>query len=208
MNLKFTPPLDPGFPPAALVNRNYVAEVKSSGNAMSLVIGLERMRGLVSRYETLSYAVPCDETIRWVRGIVNFLLWTRAGWKLFFGGPKTVGQGSTKIYSAESAWKIDCQRMETSYGKKFQFVLTTPAKVSKNKEMQVAAVGHLNGCRIGFDLGASDYKASTVVIGEPVFTKGASWDSKNQPNSEYHYHHISAALHRRRTFAAGGCDRR
>ena len=54
----------------------------------------------------------------------------------------------------------------------------------------------LKGCRIGFDLGASDYKVSAVVNGEAVFTEESPWDPKNQPNPEYHYHHISAALHR------------
>ena len=61
--------------------------------------------------------------------------------------------------------------------------------------MQVAAGGHLKGCRIGFDLGASDYKVSAVIDGEPVFTEETPWDPKNQANPEYHYHHISAALH-------------
>jgi predicted NBD/HSP70 family sugar kinase len=62
--------------------------------------------------------------------------------------------------------------------------------------MQVAAGGHLKGCRIGFDLGASDYKVSAVVDGEAIFTEETPWDPKNQANPEYHYHNISAALHR------------
>jgi len=60
----------------------------------------------------------------------------------------------------------------------------------------VAAGGHLKGCRIGFDLGASDYKVSAVVDGEVVFTEEAPWQPVIQANPEYHYHHVSAALHR------------
>ena len=74
--------------------------------------------------------------------------------------------------------------------------MTTAEKVPANREMEVAAGGHLKGCRIGFDLGASDYKVSAVVDGEAIFTEEAPWDPKSQPNPEYHYHHISAALHR------------
>jgi predicted NBD/HSP70 family sugar kinase len=196
MNLKFVPPLDPGFQPAVLVNREYVAAAKKSGSAVPLVIGLERECGLVSRYETVVCSEICDETIRYVERIVKFMLWARGGWKLFIGGPKPVGQAIAKIYSTKGARKFDCEMMEKGYGKKFQVVLTTPAKVPKNKEMQVAAGGHLKGCRIGFDLGASDYKVSAVVNGEPVFTEETPWDPKNQANPEYHYHHISAALHR------------
>lgn len=62
--------------------------------------------------------------------------------------------------------------------------------------MQISAGGHLQGCRIGFDLGASDYKVSAVVDGEAIFTEETPWDPKTQSNPEYHYHHISAALHR------------
>jgi predicted NBD/HSP70 family sugar kinase len=86
--------------------------------------------------------------------------------------------------------------MTLAYGRKFEVVLTTASQVPAAKEMQVAAGGHLKGCRIGFDLGASDYKVSAVIDGEAVFTEETPWDPKVQSNPEYHYHHISAALHR------------
>jgi predicted NBD/HSP70 family sugar kinase len=75
-------------------------------------------------------------------------------------------------------------------------VATTADKVPAAKDMEVAAGGFLKGCRIGFDLGASDYKVSAVIDGEAVFTEETPWDPKNQGNPAYHYHHISAALHR------------
>jgi predicted NBD/HSP70 family sugar kinase len=196
MNLKFIPPLDPGFQPAVLFNRNYVSVAKATGNAVPLVLGLERECKLVSRFETVVRPSADVETVRYVERIVKFLLWSRGGWRLHFGGPKAIGQAIAKIYSSRGARKFDCQMMETSYGKKFRVVLTTPSKVPANKDMQVAAGGHLAGCRIGFDLGASDYKVSAVKDGEPIFTEETPWDPKNQANPEYHYHHISAALHR------------
>jgi len=196
MNLKLTPPLDPDFRPAVLWNRDYVAAAKKSGRAAPLVIGLERERGLVSRFETVVDGGGGIETIRYVERLVKFLLWSRGGWRLIVGGPKPVGDALRKIYSARGARKFDCAMMEKTYGKKFQVVSTAPEKVSANREMQVAAGGYLKGCRIGFDLGASDYKVSAVIDGEAVFTEETPWDPKNQPNPAYHYHHISAALHR------------
>jgi len=86
--------------------------------------------------------------------------------------------------------------MSSVYGKKFQVVITAPKKVPAGREMEVAAGGHLKGCRIGFDLGASDYKVSAVMDGEAIFTEEMPWDPKSQADPEYHYHHISAALHR------------
>jgi predicted NBD/HSP70 family sugar kinase len=193
---KLRAPLDPGFQPAALAHHDYVASVKKSGDAVPLVIGLERESGLVSRFETVVRNGADAETLRHIERIVKFLLWARGGWRLFIGGPKAIGESIRKTYSARGARKFDCEMMETAYGKKFQVVITTPAKVPANREMQVAAGGHLKGCRIGFDLGASDYKVSAVIDGEAVFTEEAPWDPKIQPNPEYHYHHVSAALHR------------
>ena len=193
---KIRAPLDPGFQPAILVNRNYTVATRKSGHALPLVVGLERESGLVSRFETVVRPETDAETLRHVERIVKFLLWSRGGWKLFIGGPRNIGEFVRKTYSMRGARKFDCEMMEIAYGKKFQVVITTPGKVPANREMQVAAGGHLKGCRIGFDLGASDYKVSAVIDGEPVFTEEAPWDPKNQPNPEYHYHHVSAALHR------------
>jgi predicted NBD/HSP70 family sugar kinase len=196
LKLKFIPPLDPGFQPAVLWDRQYVAAAKAAGDAVPLVIGLERENGLLSRFETVVRPVADADTLRYVERTVKFLLWAWGGWKLHFGGPKIIGQQIAKIYSAKGARKFDCEMMALAYGKKFQVVLTTAAKVPKTKEMQVAAGGHLKGCRIGFDLGASDYKVSAVVDGEAIFTEEQPWDPKTQADPGYHYHNISAALHR------------
>ncbi|MDB6019371.1 MAG: hypothetical protein JWR19_3860 [Pedosphaera sp.] len=189
-------PLDTGFQPAVGFNRSYRAAVQASGQGVPLVLGLERENGLLSRHETMVSTLCDAETLLYVERIVKFLLWSRGGWKLHFGGPRAVGEFIRKTYSARSARKFDCEMMALSYGKQFQVVLTTPEKVPANREMQVAAGGHLKGCRIGFDLGASDYKVCAVVDGEAVFTEEMPWDPKSQPNPEYHYHHLSAALHR------------
>jgi predicted NBD/HSP70 family sugar kinase len=195
-NPNFVPPLDPDFQPAVLFNRNYIQAANASGQAVPLVLGLEREGGLISRFETVVRPRADRETLHYVERIVKFLLWARGGWKLHFGGPKDIAQQIARIYSARGARKFDCQMMALVYGKKFQVVLTTPSKVPANVEMQVAAGGHLKGCRIGFDLGASDYKVSAVVDGEAIFTEETAWTPTQATNPEYHYHHISAALHR------------
>ncbi|MCU0752993.1 MAG: ROK family protein [Akkermansiaceae bacterium] len=40
------------------------------------------------------------------------------------------------------------------------------------------------------------FKVSAVIDGEAVFTEETPWDPRNQSNPAYHYHHVSAALHR------------
>ena len=190
------PPLDPGFLPAVLFNQAYADDLSKSGKGTPLVIGLERECGLVSRFETQVRASGDHLTLCYVERIVKFLIWSRGGWKLTIGGPKVIGEAIRKAYSAHGARRFDAQMMAKAYGKPFEVVVTTAARVPAHSDMQVAAGGHLEGCRIGFDLGASDYKVSAVIDGEAVFTEETPWDPKNQANPEYHYHNISAALHR------------
>jgi predicted NBD/HSP70 family sugar kinase len=189
-------PLDPGFLPAVIYNRQYVESAKATGKSVPLVLGLERECGLVSRFETVVMPTADADTLLYVERIVKFLVWGRGGWKLHVGGPKVIGDYIRKIYSARGARKFDCDMMALAYGKKFEVVVTAAGKVPAAKDMQVPAGGHLKGCRIGFDLGASDYKVSAVIDGEAIFTQETPWDPKVQTNPEYHYHHISAALHR------------
>ena len=192
----FPAPLDPGFQPAILFNRAYVAAAKKSGRAVPLVLGLERENKLVSRYETVVLPGADAATLLYVERLVKFLLWARGGWKLYIGGPKQIGDYIRKSYSPRGARKFDCDMMTAAYLNKFEVVVTTADKVPAAKEMQTAAGGHLKGCRIGFDLGASDYKFSAVIDGEAVYTDEVPWDPKTQANPEYHYHHIASALHR------------
>lgn len=189
-------PLDPGFAPSVLANRSYVAAAKASGKSEPLIIGLERESGLLSRYETIVKPGTDEETLRYVERIVKFLLWARGGWKLHFGGLEAIGKFIAATYSPNGARKFDSSMMELAYGKPFEVVITTADRVPSEKDMEVAAGGHLEGCRIGFDLGASDYKVSAVINGEAVFTEEVPWDPVKQADPGYHYHCLSSALHR------------
>jgi predicted NBD/HSP70 family sugar kinase len=55
--------------------------------------------------------------------------------------------------------------------------------------------GHLEGCRIGFDLGASDRKVSAVIEGKAVFSEEVVWNPSIQTNPNYHYQEIMSMLH-------------
>lgn len=194
-------PLDPGFVPPVLVHRAYRQAVKAAGGER-LVIGLERENRLVTRFEmevaTTKDALPV--TLRIVERIVKFTLWGFGGWRLFIGGPKVIGDHIRRTYSRRGARKFDAMMMATAYGKPFSVVVTTAARVPAAKFSKRSAGGNLKGCRIGFDLGASDYKVSAVIDGTPVWTDETPWDPKNAADPEYHYHHISSALHRAAAF--------
>src|SRR3954464_5979215 len=84
----FVPPLDPDFRPAVLANRAFVEAVAQSGTGVPLVLGVERLNGELSRYETTVYAEDhpdADANLPYAERIVKFLLWQRGGWRVHVG---------------------------------------------------------------------------------------------------------------------------
>jgi predicted NBD/HSP70 family sugar kinase len=68
---------------------------------------------------------------------------------------------------------------------------------------------HWNGCRIGFDLGASDRKAAAVLDGQAVFSEETVWNPVPQSDPQWHFDQIMdslkrAAEHLPRVDAIGG----
>jgi predicted NBD/HSP70 family sugar kinase len=68
---------------------------------------------------------------------------------------------------------------------------------------------NLDGCRIGFDLGGSDRKASALIDGEVVFSEEIAWDPYFQKDPTYHIEGVHdslkrAAAHLPRVDAIGG----
>ncbi len=97
---------------------------------------------------------------------------------------------------------------EVVYDKKFKVCITTN-KTPKKKDLSIQIGSFLDECRIGFDLGASDYKLSAVIDGEPVFPTEIPWNPSIQTDPSYHYKRISegiklAAEHLPRVDAIGG----
>jgi predicted NBD/HSP70 family sugar kinase len=66
--------------------------------------------------------------------------------------------------------------------------------VPAEHELERSLGRHLDGNRIGFDLGASDLKVSAVVEGEPVFSTEIVWEPRDQTDPAYHRGKIMDAL--------------
>jgi predicted NBD/HSP70 family sugar kinase len=204
-------PLDPGFLPAALFHREY-QKLASAAGAVPLKMALERPDGSVSRFDTSllpQAAGHAEATLLYVERIVKFLLWQRGGWKLYVGGPEKIGLHIKSVYSPTGARKFDYEFMETVYERPFQVVVTSADAVPAAQETSMPLGRHLDGCRVGFDLGASDRKASAVINGEAVFSEEIVWDPKNAADPDYHYQGVldsirRAASHMPRLDAVGG----
>ncbi len=202
--------LDREFLPAALFNREYRRLGATDG--VPLHLALQRADSSVSRFDTA--VVPpsaghLEATLLFVERIVKFLLWQRGGWRLYVGGPEKIGQHIKSVYSPRGVRKFDFGFMGAVYERPFEVIVTTADAVPPAQETTIPLGRHLDGCRVGFDLGASDRKASAVVNGEAVFSEEIAWDPKNASDPDYHYQGVMdsirrAASHLPRLDAVGG----
>jgi predicted NBD/HSP70 family sugar kinase len=195
---KFLPPLDEDFRPAALANRAFREEVADLGVGVPLVLGLERPDGCVSRFETQVFPENhprTDVNLAYVERIFKFLLWQKGGWRVYVGGPRSVGNYIGQSYSPDGAREFDYHFMgEDVYEKTFTVFACDPAEVPPEQEGGKPLGRHLEGCRIGFDLGASDRKVSAVIGGETVYSEEVVWEPRIQSDPEYHHREIMASL--------------
>ena len=205
-------PLDPGFRPPVLANRAFVAEAVAAGG-VPLVLALERPDGALSRFETVVFPEGHPRfaaNLPYAERIFKFLLWQRGGCRTYVGGPAALADHLRSVYSPTGARAFDCQFMgEDVYGQPFEVLACTPAEVPPARELGQPLGRHLEGCRIGFDLGASDRKVSAVIDGEAVFSEEVVWSPRLHSDPAYHYGEImqalrTAASHLPRVDAIGG----
>src|SRR5512145_503600 len=191
------PPLDPAFRPAVLAHRRYQEAVADAGGER-LVLGLERSGGALSRFETrlLPEGHPLEAAgLEQLERILKFLLWQRGAWRVHVGGPRHAARHLRQTYDPNGARSFDWHFMgEDVYGQPFTVVECEAAEVPAAREASAPLGRHLEGCRIGFDPGASDRKVSAVVNGEVVFSEEVVWAPAQASDPAYHYEQIRAAL--------------
>lgn len=195
---RIVPSLQSHFIPAVLWNKAYRASVQADGQGVPLVLGLVRADGSVSRFQTAVWPPEHPSfaaSLRYAERLVKTLLWMRGGCRVIVGGPAAVGRHIRKAYSHRGERAFDAHLMSTAYGKRFTVEVASADSVPPPLEKTRPLGRHLDGCRIGFDLGASDRKVSAVIDGETVFSEEVPWDPRPQDNPLYHYHQIMSGLH-------------
>jgi predicted NBD/HSP70 family sugar kinase len=193
---RFIPPLDEGFQPASLANCTYREELASGG--VPLVFGLEREAGCLSRFETQVFP-PGHPKAAWnldyAERILKFLLWQRGTHTVYVGGPLEIGHALKSIYSPEGKRRFDYLFMgEQVYQRPFRILPCRPEEVPPELEAGGSVGRHLDGCRVGFDLGASDRKASAVIDGQVVYSEEVIWNPRQQADPDYHFTEILASI--------------
>jgi predicted NBD/HSP70 family sugar kinase len=210
---RFRPKLEPDFLPAALWNRAFDALVAQDPTARPFALALIRADGSSSRFRSRILGADhpgaaCNE--RYAERMLKFLLWQKGGHRVLVAGDDAVAAYLARVYSPTGERAFDQAFMgEKIYGQPFTVERADFPSLPAEQTGGLALGRHLDGCRIGFDLGGSDRKVAALIDGRVVFSEEISWDPYFQRDPEYHIagvHHSlqRAAAHLPRVDAIGG----
>lgn len=210
---KVAAPLDSGFMPLVGVWHQFQQAAVLCGGNIAFSLALAQPAGAVSRRD--GYLFPeghprAVENLGHVERLVKFMLWAYGGRTIYFSGPPSVAEGLKKHYAESATGVFDNELIGRKiYDGDLEVVSVAAAKVPAACLPAKRIGGQWNGCRIGFDLGGSDRKASAVMDGKVLFTEEIGWQPYFEKNPEYHYQGIMdslrrAAKHLPRVDAIGG----
>jgi len=191
------PPLDPGFFPYVLGSKKYMENATAAAGCDDFHVAIERHAGL-----TTTFTVPCfpethpnfDDSCIYIERKIKFLLWMKGGYKVYLSGNPIVCRYLTTTYSSTGARKFDADLMEQAYLEKFEVFVVKAKDMPAAKENSLDLGGNLDGNRIGFDLGGSDFKLAAIKDGKAIWTHEIPWDPYNQPNPEVHWVALNKGL--------------
>lgn len=206
-------PLAPQFLPAALWNRAYRRLAEASPGHRKLTFTL--YQGETAIYGHTISVLPTDHpqsafTLRTCERLLKFLLWQRGASTAVVSGAPEIASALAGIYAADGARAFDADFMGRQvYGRPFSVEASDVAPRVTPTLPGVAPGRHLDGCRVGFDLGGSDRKAAAVIDGKVVYSEEIPWDPYFQSDPSYHLEGIHdslcrAAAHLPRVDAIGG----
>ncbi|MBP6059245.1 MAG: ROK family protein [Candidatus Saccharicenans sp.] len=201
LKTSFTPSISPvydqEFLPLGLFFQWYKRQAENSQEEMGLA--LERENGLISTWKTK--ILPLDEktlplTISFTDRLVKFLLWQKGAFKIYFYGPEIIYQQIKKQYSLQGERAFDVDLMSTVYQQPFSVIKIRKEELPEERQSPISLGGHFDGCRLGFDLGASDFKVAALQDGQVVFSEEIPWNPQEEADTAYHYEQLQAGLKR------------
>jgi len=208
---RLVPVLDAAFRPASLATRAFRAAVRASGSARPVRLALEQADGSVFHFATEIFqegAAGSEGTFTHVERLVKFLLWGWGGWRIHLEDAPALAAQLQKHFHETAPGKFDSQIIgEKIYDHAIEVVSTRELPAARSATKPLGR--HLNGCRIGFDLGGSDRKVAAVMDGKVVFSEETVWDPYFQADPQYHLDGLldslrQAAAHLPRVDAIGG----
>ena len=196
---KIIPELDRKFSPSSIFVRNFLKAAKETGEAVPVTLALEQANGSVFHYSTVVFpesSSSASYNALFIERLVKFLLWSRGGYRLTLAGPAYLADLLKKHYTDTATGRFDAEIMGGRiYEKPFEIRHVASVDALPAPKESTAPLGrHFKGCRIGFDLGASDRKVAAVIDGEVVFSEEVVWDPVKQSDPEWHHAEFTAML--------------
>jgi predicted NBD/HSP70 family sugar kinase len=193
------PPLDPAFRPAALAAARFFERVRESPSGRPVWLAVEQPGGAVSHHQSWA----CEDgpnaasSARFVERDLKFLLWSRGGSRVYVDGPASLVATLDRHFTADPVGLFDAGAMgSTIYGAPFEVLAAPHSAFPGESAASLELGGHLDGCRIGFDLGASDRKVAAVIDGVVCFSEETSWDPRHQADPQWHFQQVNESLRR------------
>lgn len=190
IDIKNSPVLDPGFVPVFAFNKAFLKDAEKP-----IGIAVERAGGEMASCSTFIHGTPemLEADRYYIRRLVKTILWMKGGFRVFVSGDEGIFEYlRDSVFCDGGLQDFDYHYFSDIFETAFEVVYTDKLPAAKDSAKSIG--GHFDGCRIGFDAGGSDRKASAVVNGEVVYDEETVWFPKTNSDPDYHYDGIVSAL--------------
>ncbi len=168
----------------------------ATGSSTDFVFAWERGNGCAYRavLPIPAGAESDPDVLRLAERMVKFVLWAAGGWRLWLAGPDAVCSAVEAAFGAGGPRAFDREMMAKVFGRAVDVMRCAPDAVPETRDAGKGAGVSWAGCRIGFDLGASDFKIAAVQDGVVRFSDEFPWDPRNATDPAYHFERLNEGL--------------
>lgn len=191
--------LDKEFSPIILGNLAFEEAVSKSEDPVLIKFAIERGESQISTKECYIFNDVYNQeeaNFLYVERLIKTIIWLKGGYKIYFGGSKSLGERIKVAYTKGGLRDFDQDFMSKVYEKDFSVEIRDISLIPKNCESSKSIGRHLEGSRIGFDAGGSDRKVSAVVDGVSIYSEEVVWHPKEMSDPNYHYQGIMDSIQR------------
>ena len=210
---QFRPQLDPDFLPAVLWNRAFATAVETDPRARDFALVLRRESETIVVHRSRIFSASHQMALLnlfYAERLVKFLLWQVGAPHVQVVGAPDIAAALAQLYQPDGVRAFDYDFMgRRTYGRDFRIESVTTLEEVTVPEATAQIGRHLEGCRVGFDLGGSDRKAVALIDGKVVFSEEVPWSPYFESDPTYHIEGVHesiarAAAHLPRVDAIGG----
>ena len=180
VNPTVKPELDSNFRPAILAYRAFLNSADSSKAICPIKVVLLRPDGSAYHFSTSileSTQTASAHNFFFLERFIKFLLWSRGAAKVYCTAPKQLCDQLNLHYTKDPVGRWDANMMgQRIFEEPFEIIHCSESELPEEKSQAADLGRHMEGCRIGFDLGGSDRKIAAMIDGKAVFSEEIVWD--------------------------------